>query len=432
MASKLVQAFKQKDIRNKILFTLFIVLLYRLGCSLPVPGVPFHDIADQISQVGGGALAMLDLFSGGALGQMSFFALGILPYITASIILQLMGLVIPSVARWRRDGAEGRKHIVKWTRILTIGLGLLNAIGYDLMFQAQYGVVYPGQVPSLLSNIIVIFTLVVGVIVIMYMCEIIKQRTGFNGTSIIILVNICASVPAAFVQSVQTSGDGFGGLMLTIAAVIFLIIVLPVVVEVERAQRRVPVKSSKGGADSKYARSKETNYIPIPVDSAGLYGLIFASSMSMLPVYAAAWFTDVQWLQQVSAAMTSGWINWIITFILVVFFCFFMAGVNFNTEDIADNLKKQGSYIPGVRPGNATAEYLSYILNHITLFGAVFIGILAVSSSVLMYFSGNPLLQAFGGTSLLICISGSIQISSSIEQQVRTSDPEAVLRRLGR
>lgn len=432
MASKIVQAFKQKDIRNKILFTLFIVFLYRVGTALPVPGIPFHDIADQFEGAGGGALAMLDLFSGGALGQLSFFSLGIMPYITASIVLQLMGLVIPSVARWRTEGSEGRKHIVKWTRLLTLGLGFINAIGYDLMFQAQYGIVYPGEVPSLLSNVIVVFTLMVGVVVIMFMGEIIRQKTGFNGMSVIILVNVCASIPSAFIQSVQTSGDGAMGIGMSVAAIVFVLVVLPLVVEVERAQRRVPIKSTKAGANSMYARSAETNYIPVPIDAAGMYALIFSASMTMLPVYAAAWFSDVQWLQQLSAAVTAGPVSWAITFVLVIAFCFFMAGVNFNTEDIADNLKKQGSYVPGVRPGNATEKYFSYILNHVTLFGALFIACLAVGAAIVFYVTNNQLLQAFAGTSLLIMISSSIQLMSAVEQQVRSGDPEAVLRRLGR
>lgn len=432
MASKIVKAFKQKDIRNKILFTLFIIFLYRVGTSLPVPGVPFHDLADQLQQADGGVLAMLNLFSGGALGQLSFFSLGVMPIITSSIIMQLMGLVIPKVAQWRKEGGEGRKQITKWSRFLSLALGLINAIGYDLMFQAQYGIVYPGEVPSLLSNVIVIFSLMVGVIVLMYMGELITQRGIGQGLSVLIFTSVASSIPAAFVQSVQTSGDGLMGVGFAIIAVLFVCLVLPVIVEVERAQRRVPIKSTKAGANSSYARATETNYIPVPVNVAGLYAIIFSASFTMLPVYFAAWFSDVQWLQQLSSALTSGWLNWIVTAILVIAFCFFMAGVNFNSDDIADNLKKQGSYIQGVRPGEATAEYFRYIVNHITLFGSIYVAVIAVGSSMLFFFTNNQLLQAFGGTSIFILVSSSIMLMSAIEQQVRASDPEAVLRRLGR
>lgn len=433
MASKIVQAFAQKETRNKLLWVLLFLLLYRIGTYLPVPGIPFHDIADQFQQMDGGVLTLLDVFSGGALGQLSLFALGILPYITSSIIIQLMTLVIPKVAQWQKEGGEGRKQIVKWTRILTICLGIINAIGYDLMFQAQYGIVYSGEVPTLLSNILVIGTLVVGVVIIMFIAEKITQlKIVGNGMSVIVLANVVSSIPSAFVQSVQTSGDGISGLILTLAAVLFICIVLPVIVEVERAQRRVPIKSTKSGANSMYARHAETNYIPVPVDIAGVYALIFASSFTMLPIYAAAIFPDVQWLQQFSSAMSSGPLNWAATFVLVIAFAFFMSGVNFKSEDIADNLKKQGSYVPGVRPGNATAEYFSHIVKSLTVFGSVFIAILAVGSSLLFYFTSNPVLQAFGGTSVLIMISVSIAVMSSIEQQLRASDPEAVLRRLGR
>lgn len=433
MASKIVQAFKQKDVRNKILIVVFILFLYRLGASLPVPGIPFHDIAEQFQGVNEGALALLSMMTGNALTNMSVLSLGILPYITSSIILQLMSLVIPQVAQWKRDGGEGRKKIVKWTRILTMALAVINAIGYDLMFQAQYGIVYPGEVPSLLSNAIVVFTLVVGCILVMYMAEAISRlKIVGNGMSVLVFAGIMASVPSAVVQSIQTAGEGLFGIGLTIAIIVFIIIVLPIVVEVERAQRRVPIKSTKAGANSMYARSTETNYIPIPVDVAGLYGLIFASCFTMLPVYLAAWFPDVQWLQQLGSAITAGPLSWVVTFVLVIAFCFFMAGVNFNSEDIADNLKKQGSYVPGVRPGNATAEYFTYIVNHITLFGSVFIACLAVAAAMLFYFTNNPLLAAFGGTSLIIAINTSILMMSAVEQQIRSGDPEAVLRRLGR
>lgn len=429
MASKIVQAFKQKEVRNKILIALFVLLLYRVGCAIPVIGIPFNDIAGQFS--GEGVLAALALFSGSA-GQLTFFSLGILPYITASILVQLLSLVFPKLAQWKKEGAEGRKHIIKLTRTLTIVLGIINAIGYDLMFQSQYGIVYPGSVPPLLSNVIVVFTLLFGCICIMYMSEIGKQKSGINLMSAIVLLNICSSVPSAFVQSVQTSGDGFAGMGLTLAAIIVLVIIVPVIVEVERAQRRVPIKSTKSGANSMYARQQETNYIPVPVDVAGLYALIFAASMMMLPVYLSAWFTDVQWLQQISSVLTAGPVSWTMSFVLVVFFCFFMAGVNFDSESIADNLKKQGSFVPGVRPGNATQKYFEYIVNHITLFGAVFIGVVSLIMSILMFLTANPLLQVFGGTSIIIAVTGSIQLVSTIEQEIRSGDPEAVLRRLGR
>lgn len=437
MASKLIQAVKQKDTRNKILFTIFILVLYRIGTCVPVPGIPFHDIADQLSNVAGGAVAMLDLFAGGALGQMSFLSLGIMPYITASIIMQLMALVIPKVAKWREEGSEGRRQIIKWTRFLTLGLGLINAIGYDLMFQAQFGIRYPGAVPSLLSNIIVIFTLLVGVITITWMAELINQHGitsggAGSGMSLIVLVNVVSSVPSAVVQSIQTAGEGASGIALTIAAILFIVAVLPIIVYVERAQRRVPIKSSKQGADSRYARVAETSYIPVPIDIAGLYALIFASSFTMMPVYAAAIFTDVGWLQTLSNLLTSGPVAWAATFVLVIAFSFFMAGVNFNSENVAENLRKAGSYVPGVRPGPATVKYFEYIVNHVTVFGSVFIAILAVASAALFYFTNNQVLQAFGGTSILIAISGSLQLMGSIEQSVRANDPEAVLKRLGR
>lgn len=430
--NKFIQAFKQKDTRRKIILTIFILLLYRIGTYIPVPGIPFHEIATTMDgQNSNGVLAMLNLFAGGALGKLSLLSLGIMPYITSSIIMQLMGLVFPKIAAWKKEGGEGRRQIVKWTRFLTIVLGIINAIGYDLMFQAQYHIQYSDAVPAVLSNLLVIFSLLVGVIVIMWMGEIITQHGIGNGMSIIIFTNVCSSVPASMIQSIQTSGEGITGILLTIAAVLLIIIVLPLIVYVERAQRRVPIKSSKQGSNAGYARKANTNYIPIPVDLAGVYALIFSSCFTMLPVYGAALFPDIQWLQTVSSSLTSGPINWVITFFLVIAFCYFMAGVNFNTEDISENLKKQGSFIPGVRPGASTASYLTFIVNHLTLFGSIFIACLAVVSSMLFYYTNNQVLQCFGGTSILIMVSVALQFMAQIEQNLRATNPEAVLKRLG-
>lgn len=432
MALKLVQAFKQKETRNKILFTLLIIVLYRIGTVIPCPGIPFQDLADGLAGSGGALGSLLDLYSGGALNRLSLFSLGIMPYITSSIIIQLMSLVIPTVAKWKKEGGEGRKQIMKRTRFLTIALALVNAIGYDVMFQTQYGISFSPTVPSVVSNLLVIFSLVIGAIILMYMAEAITQRGIGNGMSVVIFTSVVSSIPASVLQTVQTAGDAMSGLTLTIIAVIVILVILPLVTFVERAQRRVPVKSTKAGANSQYARHAETNYIPVPIDISGVYAIIFSSSVVMLPVYAAAFFPDAAWVQALSGELTSGWMNWVLTFFLVIGFAFFMSGVNFDSENIADNLKKQGSYVPGVRPGEATAKYFEYIVKHVTLFGAAFIACLAVGSSMVFYFTNNALLQAFGGTSILIMISVGISIMSSIEQNVRASDPEAVLRRLGR
>lgn len=432
MASKFVRAFTQKETRNKILFTLLIIVLYRITTVIPCPGVPFHDLANGLAGDSNALMMMLDLYSGGALSKLSLTSLGIMPYITASIIFQLMTVVSPKIAAWKKEGGEGRKRITKWTRFLTIVLATINAIGYDVMFQTQYGITYSSAVPAIVSNFLVVFTLVIGAIILMYMAEVLTHHGIGNGMSVIIFTSVVSSVPSAVVQSVQTSGGAMSGLVLTGIAAVLVLVVLPLVVYVERAQRRVTIKSTKAGANSQYARHAETNYIPVPIDVAGVYAIIFSSSLIMLPVYAAAFFPDVTWLQMLSANLTSGWLNWIITFFLVIGFAFFMSGVNFDSENIADNLKKQGSYVPGVRPGEATAKYFEYIVKHVTLFGGIFIACLAVGSSMIFYFTNNALLQAFGGTSILIMISVSIQMMSSIEQNLRASDPEAVLRRLGR
>lgn len=425
------KAFTQKETRNKILFTLFILVLYRIGTFISVPGIPFHSLSDSLAASSNSGMAMLDMFTGGALSKMSLLSLGIMPYITASIVMQLMALVIPKIAKWQKEGGEGRKQIIKWTRILTIFLGLINAIGYDLMFQGQYGIAYNSSVPAVLSNALVIFSMTIGVIILMWMCELITQHGIGNGMSIVIFTNVVSSVPSAIVSSLQTSGTGTEGIFLTILIALIIVVVLPLVVFVERSQRRVPVKSFREGANSRYARKANTSYIPIPWDVAGVYALIFASCFITIPVTLAAFFPDVSWLNTLSNTVSSGPISWAVNFVLVILFFFFMADVNFKADDIAENLKKSDSVVPGVRPGEHTADYLRSICHHLALFGAIFIGILAVASSASFYYTNNSLLQTFGGTSILIMISVGMQFMSAIEQNVRASDPESVLRRLG-
>lgn len=429
--SKLLQAFKQKDMRNKILFTFFILILYRIGVYIPLPGIPFNELATAMSQGDSGMLAVLDMFTGGALGKMSLLSLGIMPYITASIIMQLMGPVIPRVEKWRKEGSEGRKQIIKWTRIITIVLGFINAFAYDIMFQNTYGIQYSGAVPMIISNLLVIFGMMVGVIIIMWMGELITQRGIGNGMSIIILANVVSSIIPAIIQSFQNSGGGIDGLIMIVAAIAFVLIAVPIIVYVERAQRRVTIKSSQQGATAGYARLANTNYIPIPVDIAGVYALIFASCFMAIPVTLALWFPDAGWLNALSQALSSGPVSWVVTFILVILFCFYMSGFNFNCEDIAEDLKKNGSFIPGVRPGEATEKYLHFIVNHLTLFGSIFIACWAVISAVMFYYTNNLVLQCIGGTSILIMISVPLQTMMKIDQNLRASDPEAVLKRLG-
>ena len=417
MLNSLVQAFKVPELRNKILFTLGILALYRLGAYIPVPGIPFHAFADAFSEQGVG-MAMLDLFTGGALSNFSVFALGIMPYITASIIMQLMQGVIPAVGRWAREGETGRRRITQVTRYLTLGLGLINAVGYLLLFKsASYGIVFSPEVPGFLSDFLVVFTLVVGTAIIMWMGELITQRGIGNGMSLIIFVSIVSRVPAAIFSSVNLTGDTGMGIAVTLLIVLVVLLCIPAIIFVERAQRRIPVNYAKRVQGRKMMGGQST-YIPLKVNAAGVIPIIFASCLIYFPAQIAALF-NIGWLTAAADAMSTGWINWLLTLALIVFFAYFYTSMVFNPEETSDNLRKQGGFIPGVRPGSATTQYIKNVINRVTLPGGLFIALIAVVPSILFYFTGNQLIQAFGGTSILIMIGVALDTMSKLESQLK-------------
>ena len=389
MLSSIIDAFKVPELRKKILFTLAILALYRFGAYVPVPGIPFNEFANSF-QDSGVSMTMLDLFTGGALSHFSVFSLGIMPYITASIIMQLMQGVIPAIGRWAKEGETGRRKITQITRYLTLGLGLINAVGYLLLFKSpQYGVVFSTEVPEILTDILVVFTLVAGTAFIMWMGELITQRGIGNGMSLIILV-VLACIPA--------------------------------IIFVERAQRRIPVNYAKRVQGRKMMGGQST-YIPLKVNAAGVIPIIFASCLIYFPAQLAALF-NVGWLTAVADAISTGWVNWILTVLLIVFFAYFYTSMVFNPEETADNLRKQGGFIPGVRPGTATVTYIKNVLHRVTLPGGIFIAAIAVVPTIIFYFTGNTLIQAFGGTSILIMIGVALDTMNKVESQLKMHNYE--------
>ncbi len=423
MLSSIIDAFKVPELRKKILFTLAILALYRLGAYIPVPGIPMNEFANAFSQAGV-SMTMIDLFTGGALSNFSVFSLGIMPYITASIIMQLMQGVIPAVGRWSREGETGRRKITQITRYLTLVLGLINAIGYLLLFKSpQYGVVFSTEVPEILTDIIVVFTLVAGTAFIMWMGELITQRGIGNGMSLIIFISIVSRVPAAIYSSVtQSSADMGMAIAITALIVIVVLVCIPLIIFIERAQRRIPVNYAKRVQGRNMVGGQST-YLPIKVNSAGVIPIIFASCIIYFPAQLAALF-NVGWLTAVADAVSTGWINWILTLVLIVAFAYFYTSMVFNPEETADNLRKNGGFIPGVRPGSATVQYIKDVLRHVTLPGALFIAFIAVVPTILFFFTGNQLIQAFGGTSILIMISVALDTMGKLESQLKMHNYE--------
>lgn len=417
MLSSLVQAFKVPELRNKILFTLGILVLYRFGAYLPVPGIPFQAFADSFSQQGV-SMVMLDLFTGGALSNFSVFALGIMPYITASIIMQLMQGVIPAVGRWAKEGETGRRRITQVTRYLTLGLGLINAIGYLFLFKSEaYGVVFSTAVPEIVTDILVVFTLVVGTALIMWMGELITQHGVGNGMSLIIFVSIISSVPSAIFSSINLNADMGMGIAVTALILVVVLLCIPVIIFVERAQRRIPISYAKR-VQGRKVMGGQSSYLPIKINAAGVIPIIFASCLIYFPAQITALF-NVDWLTMAANAISAGWVNWILTALLIVFFAYFYTSIVFNPEDTAENLQRQGGFIPGIRPGQNTVQYIKDVLHRVTLPGAIFIAAIAVIPSILFYFTNNSLIQAFGGTSILIMIGVALDTMNKIESQLK-------------
>ena len=417
MLSSLVQAFKVPEVRNKILFTLGILVLYRFGAYLPVPGIPFQAFADSFSQQGV-SMVMLDLFTGGALSNFSVFALGIMPYITASIIMQLMQGVIPAVGRWAKEGETGRRRITQVTRYLTLGLGLINAIGYLFLFKSEaYGVVFSTAVPEIVTDILVVFTLVVGTALIMWMGELITQHGVGNGMSLIIFVSIISSVPSAIFSSINLNADMGMGIAVTVLILVVVLLCIPAIIFVERAQRRIPISYAKR-VQGRKVMGGQSSYLPIKINAAGVIPIIFASCLIYFPAQIAALF-NVDWLTMAANAISAGWVNWILTALLIVFFAYFYTSIVFNPEDTAENLQRQGGFIPGIRPGQNTVQYIKDVLHRVTLPGAIFIAAIAVIPSILFYFTNNSLIQAFGGTSILIMIGVALDTMNKIESQLK-------------
>ena len=414
MLKGILNAFRVKELRNKILLTAGILVLYRIGAYIPVPGIPFQGMlsAYQSNSAANSAIAVLNLFSGGALSRVSVFCLGIMPYITAQIIMQMLQAVIPSLGTLAREGEAGQRKVTQYTRYLTVGLALLNSVGYLFLFKSSsFGIDFSGTgIPELLMDVVVIASMLAGAILIMWMGEVITQRGIGNGMSLIIFANIMAGLPTSIISSLQTSENG---IILTVLVVLVILAVVPFIVYIERGQRRIPVQYAKRVVGRRVMGGQAT-YLPIKVNTAGVIPIIFASAILYLPAQIAVFFPGVDWMTTFANAVSTGWLNWALSVLLIVAFAYFYTSMVFNPEETADTLRKQGGFIPGVRPGPATAAYIKNVLNHITLPGALFLAIIAVVPSILFTFTSNSLIQAFGGTSILIMVGVALDTISQV------------------
>jgi preprotein translocase subunit SecY len=402
-------AFRVPELRRKIIFTLAMIALYRLGAFIPVPGIDPAKVLALINA--NAALGLLGLFSGGALEKLAVFSLGIMPYITSSIIMQLLQGVIPKVEQWAKEGEAGQRKITQITRYMTLGIALLESIGLLATFRQALST--SSQMPLWFTQLVIVVTLIAGTAFIMWMGELITQHGIGNGMSLLIFASIVSRFPLAIAQSFTFGSGFFTGLLL-----IMVLFIIAAIVTMERAQRRIPVQYAKRVVGRRVYGGSGT-YIPLKINGANVVPIIFASAILFFPSQIALMLPGVTWLVRAANAMAKGPIYWVLDFALIMFFTYFYTALVFNPIDLSDNLRKNGGFIPGVRPGSATTRYIENVLNRITLPGAVFLGLIAVIPNMLFYATNNQLVQQFGGTSILIMVGVALETMTQLESQLK-------------
>jgi preprotein translocase subunit SecY len=417
MLQSLLNAWMLPDLRKRLLFTAFIIALYRLGSFVPVPGIDLDAVQGLVGQAG--VFAFLDLFAGGALERVAVFALGIMPYITASIILQLLTIVVPRLEQLAKEGESGTKKINQYTRYLTIVLALIQSVGYVFLFRSQ-GAFPPSSPLTPLKFYIIVFTFTVGTAVVMWMGELITQRGIGQGISLIIFASIVSRLPVGIYQLVSTTNP-----LVWVAIAVIAVAVVAAIVLVQEGQRRIPVQYAKRVVGRKVYGGQST-YLPLRINMAGVIPVIFASSFLLFPVTLAQ-LTPWEWANSLADALGPGsWWYLLAEVILIIAFTYFYTAVQFNPLDQAENLKKYGGFIPGIRPGRPTAMYLDRVLTRITLPGALFLASLVVLPTILIRTLGVPFY--FGGTSILIVVGVALDTMKQMEAQLLMRHYEGFLK----
>jgi len=428
--------FKIPDLRSKILFTLAMFLVYRLGTAVPVPGIDLDALAlFQQQREAGGIYGLINLFSGGALEQMSVFALGIIPYITASIIMQLLAVVIPRLQTLQEEGESGRKVITQWTRYLTVILGLIQATGFTFLFhsgQFTGGIdLIPQYTPG--RVILIVLTMTAGTAMVMWLGELITQRGVGNGMSLIIFVSIISQFPFVFGQVwTQTAMINRWTQFVVIIAIFLAMIVS--IIYVDQGQRRIPIQFAKRVRGRRVMGGQST-YIPLKVNTAGVIPVIFATSVLLIPsLIVTAIPSNAAWVQLVRGWIDSNlggggqavtWWYIFILFALIVFFTYFYTAIQFDPTQQAEMIQRQGGFIPGVRPGRQTERYLAHILNRITLPGSIFLATISVLPAIAGAVWNIAI--AFSGVSILIVVGVALETMKQIESQLTMRNYEGIL-----
>jgi len=422
---------KIPELRKKVFFTFMMLAVYRLGCHIPTPGVDGAALSAFFDARQGTLFGLFDMFSGGALSSMSVMALGIMPYISASIILELMTVVVPHLERLKKEGEQGRKKITQYTRYGTVLLSMIQgfgiAVGLENMTSPGGVIVVPYG--GMGFRILTMITLTAGTSFLMWLGEQITEKGIGNGISLIIFSGIVSGFPAAVANTFRLMGTGEITAFFMALIVAFMILVTGAIVFVETGQRRIPVQYAKRMVGRKMYGGQST-HLPLKVNTAGVIPPIFASSIMMFPATIINFVPEGQipWLEFITNSLSPGKILYSVLYVIFIFFfCYFYTAVHFNPVDVADNMKRSGGFIPGIRPGKNTAEYIDRVLTRITFSGAIYISIVCLIPQVLIYKAGLPFY--FGGTSLLIVVGVAMDTTRQIESHMLTRHYESFMKK---
>ena len=418
---------KYGDLKRRLLFLLGALIVYRIGTHIPVPGINPAELEALFRGQQGGILGLFNVFSGGALSRFSIFALGIMPYISASIIMQLCTVVVPTLEALKKEGEAGRRKITQYTRYATLGLAFFQAIAISAALEAQPGLVlYPG----LMFRIVSAVTLVTGTMFLMWLGEQITERGLGNGISLIIFAGIAAGLPQAIGQTLEQARTGAYSILLVLGIAALVVAVTAFVVFVERAVRKILVNYAKRQVGNKVYQG-QSSFLPLKLNMAGVIPPIFASSIILFPATIAQWFgagENTIWLRDIAATLAPGQpIHEILYAAAIIFFCFFYTALQYNPKETAENLKKSGAFIPGYRPGDQTAKYLEKITLRLTLLGSIYLVIVCFIPNFLIAWKNVPFY--FGGTSLLIIVVVTMDFMTQVQAYMMSQQYESLLKK---
>jgi len=420
-------AGKFSDLKQRLLFVLGALIVYRIGTYIPVPGIDPAVLSQLFKSQQGGILGMFNMFSGGALSRFSVFALGIMPYISASIIMQLMTVVSPQMEQLKKEGESGRKKITQYTRYGTVALALFQGIGIAIALEAQAGLVLD---PGLMFRVTTVITLMTGTLFLMWLGEQITERGIGNGISIIIFAGIVAGLPQAIGGTLELTRTGAFSIPLVIMLFVAAIAVTGFVVFVERGQRKILVNYAKRQV-GKHVVGGQSSHLPLKLNMAGVIPPIFASSIILFPATLAGWFgtsENMTWLKDIGSTLTPGQPLYVMFYATaIIFFCFFYTALVFNPKETADNLKKSGAFVPGIRPGDQTAKYIDRIMARLTLAGALYITLVCLLPEFLIVKWNVPFY--FGGTSLLIIVVVTMDFMAQVQSYLMSHQYESLLKK---